>query len=78
MDDENVISNKDDIKYDMKHDIKDVITEQKNTNPWHMTSITDFLYYCCAECNFIHILPQGCGSSSNYSCCNSARYFIPV
>ena len=52
MDEENVISNKDDIKYDMKHDIKDVITEQKNTNPWHMTSITDFLYYCCAECNF--------------------------
>ena len=56
MDEENVISNKDVIKYDMKHDIKDVIkdviTEQKNTNPWHMTSISDFLYYCCAECNF--------------------------
>ena len=52
MDEENVISNKDDIKYDIKHDIKDVITEQKNTNPWHMTSISDFLYYCCAECNF--------------------------
>ena len=52
MDEENVISNKDDIKYDIKHDTKDVITEQKNTNPWHMTSITDFLYYCCAECNF--------------------------
>ena len=52
MDEENVISDKDVIKYDIKHDIKDVITEQKNTNPWHMTSISDFLYYCCAECNF--------------------------
>ena len=60
MDEENVISNKDVIKYDIKHDIKgdikhdikDVITEQTNTNPWHMTSISDFLYYCCAECNF--------------------------
>ena len=61
MDEENVISNKDVIKYDIKHDIKgdikhdikDVITEQKNNNnPWHMTSISDFLYYCCAECNF--------------------------
>ena len=43
---------KDVIKYDIKHGIRDVITEQKITNPWHMTSISDFLYYCCAECNF--------------------------
>ena len=52
MDEENVIYDKDVIKDDIKHDIKVVITEQKNTNPWHMTSISDFLYYCCAECNF--------------------------
>ena len=29
-------------------------TEPKSSenNPWHMTSISDFLFYCCAECNF--------------------------
>ena len=26
--------------------------EQKDINPWHMTSLSDFLFYCCAECNF--------------------------
>ena len=43
---------KDGTKYDIKHDIKDVIIGQKNTNPWHMTSISEFLYYCCIECDF--------------------------
>jgi hypothetical protein len=22
------------------------------SNPWHMTNVSDFLYYCCAECNY--------------------------
>ena len=27
--------------------------EQKDIiNPWHMTSLSDFLFYCCVECNF--------------------------
>ena len=52
MDGEYLVSDNDVLKDEIKNDIKDVIIEQKNTNPWHMTSISDFLYYCCIECGF--------------------------
>ena len=31
---------------------KETGLKSSENNPWHMTSISDFLFYCCVECNF--------------------------